>query len=318
MQNKSRSLRIYVIIGILLTGALVSYFAGHAFEAPPAKTAASGPPKVSPSQAADLKQTTRLPPPGEPLIASSKILVAESAAGSSLAATRLFNDSRECLEVKRLQPMVQTLQKNRALILDPGSPIGKSMASDLQRQAAIAQIDANIKKASSGDALCQGSDALLENGHIYAIAMRAAELGNNAAAACLLSAPYDSGTISDQQGKQYRSEAYRLAEEAVSRGSWQAAMALSLAYNGQLKGTGYASYTEEINPEKEYQYTRLIRLGVPDGSPEAVMLDKQLSAMTSALNPDQEFRADTWADQMYKNSFFYSGVPSPSVSPCEY
>jgi hypothetical protein len=255
---------------------------------------------------------------GQPLVTSYEVLLALSDSGNATAAKRLFEDAQQCMNIDSLSAEKEDLKKNRTILLnDPEKFKLDGDVNRKRREAAVAQIDANIQRADSAPILCHNTEGKFSGGQIYGIAERAAELGDDAAAACLVAAPFKSGPVTPEQGNQYRSDAYRLANRAVTHGNWNAVSALAMAYGGSQGGEGFAGYIPQRNPTAEYKYTKLMRLGAVDGSADAAQLDRQLAGMASDVPNSDLVAADQWANETYKSSFFYSGASTPYTLPCQ-
>jgi hypothetical protein len=314
-EKKSRHFTVGVLI-VLVIGILIHLNTRHSADSPGHHAVAAQ--LAQNPQEEPAIHSSGIPPMGEPLVASYETLSALAKSGNAAAAKRLFEDAQQCININGLSAEKQGLQKNRDILVN--SPEYFKLDGEVnrkRREASIAQIDSNIQRADSAPILCQNSDGKLGAGQIYGMAQRAAELGDDDAAACLVAAPFKSAPVTPEQGNQYRADAYRLANLAVAHGNWNAVSALAMAYGGSQGGEGLGSYIPQKNPTAEYKYTKLMRLGAIDGSPDAAQLDRQLAGMAADVPNANLNSADQWANETYKNSFFYSGVSTPYALPCQ-
>lgn len=133
----------------------------------------------------------------------------------------------------------------------------------------------------------------------------------------MLVAPYKSPPVSGQQGSEYANEVFALARNAVEGGDWNVALAMMYVYNG-MPQDGFSSYVTSINPEKELEWSELVRLGAPSASLDAQHLDRRLALLKQSVSKSQVAAATAWAKQMYVKYFSGSGPVYPDSVPCDY
>lgn len=259
-----------------------------------------------------------LPPEGMSLGSSYRLLAMRTNAGDGVAAKRLFNEVSECLRVDRLDAFFKKAITDKSWILNnPQAFTGFHGDSATDRTQALDQIENELDEIKESHQLCAAAPKRLDDGRIYQIALDAARAGDTRATACLLMAPYKAPSISDRQGKTYSNEVMALATNAIEGGDWNVALAMTYVYNG-MPHEGYSGYVTFVNPEKELAYSELVRMGVPNGSPDAKHLDRRLGFLLQAISPEQKAAALDWARQTYARYFVTSGPVFSDSLPCNY
>jgi hypothetical protein len=275
-------------------------------------------PSTRPKHGAGDKPLPPLPPKGESLGSTYNLLVTRTAEGSGNAAKRLFNDVSECLRADRLDSAFSKAVNDKNWILNnPESFTGSGGDPDVNRKRALDQIESELDDIKHARRLCAGAPSDLNDGRIYRIALDAAQSGDTRATACLLIAPYKSPPVSTRDGEIYASEVLALANNAIKNGSWDVAIAMMYVYNG-MPHSGYSQYVTFVDPKKELEYSDLVRMGVPDGSPDAVHLDRRLKILSQSLSSEEASAAMAWAKRMYQNYFFTSGPAFSDSPPCRF
>jgi len=275
-------------------------------------------PKDSPVEVAIQEPFPPLPHQGESLGSTYKLLVSRTAKGDRAAAERLFNDFSECLRIDRLDAAFSRAVNDKTWILNnPDAFKGFGGDPKMNRERALDQIEDELDEIKNGRRLCAGAPKNIGDGRIYQIALAAARAGDEHAVACLLMAPYESPPINDQQGQTYSNEVMALARSAIENGSWNVALAMMYVYSGMPRN-GYSQYVTFVDPQKELQYSELVRMGVPDGSPDAMHLDSRLKLLQETIPPDEKAAAMDWARQTYRDYFFARGPVFSDSLPCDH
>lgn len=257
-----------------------------------------------------------LPPQGTPLRTSFAQLYGEASAGSQPAAERLFGEAAACLHVDTIRESLDLLARRHDWLLTSSDYFKAEGDAGTVRQAKLLEeVAQNIQRVQGAAAACQGSDALLANGRIYELAHIAAERGDDAAAACLLTPIFPAPDLSETEANAYREDAFRLGSAAIEHGSWDAVKAMLSTYNPAYPA-GYERYLAQQDPAGQLKYTRLLRMGAPDGSPFAQALDQAIAMLASTVGQQADDAARDWARQTYRQSFFYSGPPEPNLASC--
>lgn len=260
------------------------------------------------------------PPLGIPLANSYQPLSERAQAGDTNAAIRLFDGLSECLHVARLDAAFKADIMNKNSFLN--NPHSFSLSTKDESKT-LDVIQKELDEIRRTDVLCGHLPDDFNDGRIYQAALQAARAGDADATACLLMAPYDTPRPTPGQGREYADEVMQLAEDGLRRGNWNVASAMRFIYSpifvdGTGSHAGYQGFLKMPDPVKELQYSELIRLGTPEGSPEAANLDRGLSIMRSTLNSMQQGIAERWAEKTYASYFLHSGFVNPESSPCNF
>ncbi|QWT21554.1 hypothetical protein KPL74_05995 [Bacillus sp. NP157] len=260
--------------------------------------------------------STALPPQGVPLRTSFARLYGEAASGNPIAAERLFGEAAACLHTATVRESLDHLARRQDWLTTSSGYFEAEGEAGKARQAKLLdEVAQNIQRVEASANACEGTDALLANGRIYEFARVAAEQGDDTAAACLLTPVFPGRHLSDAEGRAYRDDAMRLGKAAIDRGSWQAVEAMLSTYNPPYPA-GYEVYLAQIDPAGRLRYTRLLRMGTPDGSQFAQTLDQAIAMLAASVGPEGDDAAREWASQAFQKSFFYSGPPDPSFTSC--
>jgi hypothetical protein len=247
----------------------------------------------------------------EPLAPRIDSESAAAARGDSVAAARLFNDAAECLAVQRIDARLAIQQTDKhSAINDPAAWHGEA-------PQVLKRMDSARQRADRSLDMCAGTAGKITNETIYGMALTAAKLGDKAAIACFLSAPWgvNSKDVDPVKALQYRQEAKVLKSHGIEKGDWRIVQAMIVAASDTLP-YGYAVFTQESDDVARLRYFKLLRLGTPAGTEEAKNLDGSVEIMSSRVPPDAVPQADEWARTMY--SKYYAAIPpNTRFLPCD-
>jgi len=238
-----------------------------------------------------------LPPPGIPLASIYDDLKARAADGDAEAASRLYQELRQCA---RAHEQLRKLPRSASRLLY--EDIAKLNADDLdKREQSLAEIEEGLGRARRDSDLCAGvsDDQLL----FAPEALRAAQLGDTAASNC-----YVGGAMLNGKGlldhpewlAQYKNNALKLAQGAVTHGDWAMVDQLQIAY-AQSFGAGLLGQVTGADPLKSYRYLKLRRLGATDKGNDYI--DHQLARAAQALSATDVRAGDAWAQDAYQRYF---------------
>jgi hypothetical protein len=269
---------------------------------------------ITPSQSI---RDTRIPPQGAPLAQSLPALKVLARGGNRLAKVRWYRDLSTCLGVSSRDSALQALSKSKTWIVNNSAAYTREGVVDVAgRDKALAVIEDSVRQIEQGEAMCSSAPKI-DDGQIYEAALAAADEGDTNAASCLLSAPFNGPTADNFDGQAFGSAARAAGEAALKYGDWNVVSALRYVYGGEpLPGVG--TLINKKDTFQNYRYTKLLRYGYPDGSPLASTLDAAAGELASELTPDQVARSDSWAAQIYHDSFFGSGWANPDRPVCVY
>lgn len=226
--------------------------------------------------------------------------------GDLAAASELFEKSRECLLVRRIDShmtwlqSLNTTQKNGIL---EGAHLEKSKAAQRRAEASMA--------------MCQGSESKVTTSTIYDIALTAARLGDVPASACFMASFWQvsKSDVDRTKAVQYKGAAEYLATHMIEKGDWNFVQAMIIASAPGLR-TGYAAYIQSDDTAAQLRYSKLLRLGVTPNSDDAKNLDLSISILSDRLQPKEIGKADEWAHAMFAR--YYISQPRPTVlSACD-
>ncbi|MDQ0008203.1 hypothetical protein J2T07_000362 [Luteibacter jiangsuensis] len=226
--------------------------------------------------------------------------------GNLSAASELFEKSRDCLLVHRIDSTTTWLQSlstaQRDSILE-GTRLDKSRASK--------------RRAEASRAMCRGSESKVTTSTIYDIALTAARLGDVSASACFMASlwPVSNSDVDRTKAAQYKSSAEYLATHMIEKGDWNFVQAMIIASAPGLRA-GYAAYIQSDDAAAQLRYSKLLRLGVEPNSEDAKNLDRSISILSDRLQPEEIGKADEWAHGMFAR--YYISQPRPTVlSACD-
>lgn len=312
MRQRAASKRIVVVAALLVLGA-IAYVTTRGLGGDdarrtggdaPSKSASSGPrPPVAPEQASPASVQPHAPRPlpaaDTPLAPIYDDLVTRARSGDAAAASRLFRDLSGC-NAARTKVAVEPIVVNHALDED----LSKLSESDLrQRENFLAARASELEKAKHALAVCDGlSETQLQ---ITPIALRAAQLGDTAAANCYVGGfPFiGKGLIAHPEWvTQFRDNALALANAAVASGDWSMVAQFEKAYDySPPDAIGFLGELTGTDPLQRYRYLRLERLGASERlAPE---FDRQIAAAERDLSAEQISAAAAWAQDAYQRSF---------------
>jgi hypothetical protein len=259
-----------------------------------------------------------LPPEAMPLIAIAPGLIKAADTGSSDAAVRLFRDLGICIANKREAEFFEQLQSDPDWKKSPDAYLARfNLRTEEEKEKALASITEKIDRVEAYRNMCEGADEYFENGKIYKALEAAAQLGDTQAIACMIAARYEGPPLSDRDAANYRETAYRLGDQAVTRGSWTVVQALAEAHSRELNVAGYSAYVQQPDPKLQLQYTELLLKGVSSGSPGHSVMQQMVKTLSENLNPTDRAQAEEWADNTFKNYFFFKGEADPNSSLCQ-
>jgi len=154
---------------------------------------------------------------------------------------------------------------------------------------------------------------------IVPAALRAAQLGDDAAADCYVDLPFAVlGHLLDHPEwlVQYKSQALDVANAAVERGDWTMVLLLHYAY-GPAPAGGAVGLLQQLTGTDialAYRYGSLLRLGVVNTTDiSAVEIDEQQQVLARDLSQATIGAADLWADDAY-HRYFAGNPDSPGIS----
>jgi hypothetical protein len=305
-------LRRFLIPALLLVVALLIHL--RSASEPGVSRRAVAPPSASPEFEHAGIAVPKTPPPGQPLQASRSNLMELADLGDRSAADRLLSESGRCLKANRMKEVFK--DKNYAMWLDENKQLLESMDPPT-RARTMTSAKANIELPETSRSLCEGAEAGLSDGQIYAIALDAARLGNNDATACILAGFYDPPKLNPEQLRAFDTEAMELGRRALEQGSWNNVLALLsvYSYSGAEGQTGLISH---INRADQLRVLSLLFRGTPTNSAERLPLAEQVRTLERTLTPSESFAAERWADDVYARAFVASGpAPSENSSGCD-
>jgi len=298
--------------------AAASLFSGNAgsrmqASPPPVNGMTTAPDVSAPGHEKKVEQRP-LPAAGTPLKEIQDQLAARAADGDAAAASRLFRDTQACLAAH---------QQRKFMASSPRWP-PDDMLDEAQRE---------LDRMRSFDALCAGMDAELEDGRIYAISLRSAELGDELAACFYLNAPLlvDDGRLSNVLSDvvdpsipppimrldanivaQYQASAIRVATAGVERGDWNMVEALMQIYGG---GGNIVTNPLPADPVWRYRYHLLWRMGEAD--PEVLQRYEEVPLEMDGLTEQEIAAARAWANTTYRQYFAQRPImPSSGYGMC--
>jgi|GEM_PF-2840597 len=242
--------------------------------------------------------------------------------GDAAAASRLFNDMAWCIKRHRMQKWLLDLQSDPVWNQSSEAYFHAWHLDDpIKQQEALASIERNAQRIQDTQWMCEGAETMLTDGSIYDAMLLAASLGDTAASACALVAPYRGPKLTPEQATTYASETHRYAEAALRKGSWANVSALA-EVSGRLLSdggdAGYGVYTYRPDQAMQLRYWALMRHGMADGTADAKTFDGGIAAMSARVTPAQRNEALRWADETYAKYFASSGPINAGMALCEY
>lgn len=246
----------------------------------------------------------------EPLAATFDNSYYAARHGDAKAAAKLFKESNECLTVSHIDNRMRTLLADKNSLLNRPSEHDSSSEED----KTIARMEQAAKRADASRAMCEGLEDKVTNEKIYDIALTSAKLGDAAAAACFIMAPWpvEQRDVDPTKAREYRDEAPVIEEKALNQGDWRVVRALAVSAASSGYG-GYAGYIYHHDASAQLRYTKLIRLGTPSDSDEAKNLDLAIQVLTAQVSAADASEADEGAHKLYASK--YSTLPPPTTQP---
>jgi hypothetical protein len=182
------------------------------------------------------------------------------------------------------------------------------------------------------DVQCPPATAALTDGSIYALALRAAQAGDEIAASCYVGGAFpiapDAWRRPETQAR-LRENAWPLIERGIQRGDWSMVMLAGLGSNPKRYGFTHAPVnplappgflvTSEIyksgDRERSYRMTRLRQIAASArvaGNYDAGYLEFTGQSLTDA----QLRAAETWAQQTFAGTFRSRRWDYRDMEPC--
>jgi hypothetical protein len=259
-----------------------------------------------------------LPPEAAPLTAIAPALIKAANSGRSDAAVRIFRDLSLCLANKREANFLANLHSDPDWQKSPDAYLARfGITTEKERQKTLADITEKIDIVEAYRDMCDGADEYFENGKIYQSLKTAAQTGDAQAIACMIAAPYEGPPLSNEDAADYRKTAYALGDQAIMHGSWAAVQALAEVHSREPNMSGYDAYVQRPDTKLQLQYTELLLKGVPPGSPSRIVMQQMVQGLSASLNPTDRIQAEEWAEDTYRNYFFFSGEADPTSSLCQ-
>jgi len=231
--------------------------------------------------------------------------------GSLSAASELFEKSRECLLVRRIDSQMAWLQSDKNSFVNAPEKDGPLLSSHIEK------MEGARKRAESSRAMCQGSESKVTAKNIYDVALTAARLGDNSASACFMASPWTvaNADVDKAKAAQYKTAAEYLEKHMIEKGDWHFVQAMAIASAPGMR-YGYAAYIQNGDPALQLRYSMLLRLGVAPNSDDAKNLDRAISILSDSLRPEQVGKADEWAHDMF-NRYYVSQSRPTVLSACD-
>ena len=252
---------------------------------------------------AQMNASTRspLPPPGTPLKQIIVELQTRAAAGDAEAASRLYRDTQRCAEVRSINANVAKVANSMIAV-----KIDTNSQRDLQTyEQTLAGYEKKLNFARDNATLCTDLSEDEVNAAVVPAALRAAQLGDTAAADCYIGSAMPmaaSGLLDHPEWlTDYKQNALSVATSAVEQGDWRMVFELQIAYSGNDRPLLLGQVTG-VDLLQSYAYLKLERLGTPIAN-DTSSLDRSLAATASQLNPVAINNADSWAQDMFQNHF---------------
>lgn len=263
-----------------------------------------------------------LPTANAPLLSNRANLQEYAEEGDAAAASRLFNDMAWCIERPRMQKWLLDLQSDPLWNQSSEAYFhARHLDDPAKQQEALASIERNAQRIQDTQWMCEGAETMLTDGSIYDAMLLAARLGDTAASACALVAPYRGPKLTPEQATTYASETHRYAEAALRKGSWANVSALATVSGRLLSDggdAGYGAYTYRPDQTMQLRYWALMRHGMADGTADAKTFDGGIAVMSARVTSAQRNEALRWADETYVKYFASSGPINAEMALCEY
>lgn len=307
MEARWKRWLLLAAVALLLTGAWIGHRVPRqpVMNAAPAASAASpavgtvsvrdaADPKIGAARRAQRLSIAPSPPMSTPLAQVFDELGARAAAGDPEAASTLYQETLRCSGARQSVAGLKLLMEGwRADVMNATAE--KALAS-MRKQLDLAEARAEH---------CNGiDDAQLA---LAPAALRAAQLGDDAAADCYVGAFAVSvrGLLDHPEWlAAYKQNALPIANAAIEHGDWTMVLELQQAYSPEMQGSNYLSEVTGTDAALAYRYAKLLRLGTPptnQGKP--TFFDQQLAALRQELSPHAIAAAETWADETYRHTF---------------
>ena len=231
--------------------------------------------------------------------------------GSLSAASELFEESRECILVHRIDAQMAWLQSDKNSFVNAPEKDGPLLSSHLEK------MEGARRRAESSRVMCQGFERKVTTKNIYDIALTAARLGDNSASACFMASPWTvaNADMDRAKGAKYKTAAEYLATHVIEKGDWHFVQAMVAASAPGMR-YGYAAYIQSEDASAQLRYSMLLRFGVAPNSDDAKNLDRAISILSDSLRPEQVGKADEWAHDMF-NRYYISQARPTVLSACD-
>lgn len=247
---------------------------------------------------------TPLPPASAPLARTYDELKTRADAGDAPAASRLYHDVSQCVQARSSVPMLRAMIDSM-LARDDRGLASEELARKEQTLAKLQQELAKQDAVRTTQCLDLDEDKL----QIVPAAMRAAQLGDDAAADCYIDLSFAYlGKLLDHPEwlTLYKAQALDIANAAVARGDWTMVAQLQYAYSPSPADAG-VSFLKQLtgtDPALAYRYGRLLRLGVVNAADISTgVVDRQLQELARNLSATAIRDGDRWADDAYHRYF---------------
>ncbi len=249
--------------------------------------------------------TAALPAKGTPLKQIFADLKSRADAGDAAAASRLFNDVSRCHYAQSVNTDVAGIAKI-ALGENTSGMTAQQIESEEQMLEALQRQLAGVKESQ---ALCDGIGRA-ELQQLVPVTLRAAQLGDNAAAECYVNgrALMGDGILDHPEWlTQYKQNALAIAEQAIARGDGTMARELEGAYGNRFNLHNLAPLAQVTGYDvaKQYRYFSLGRLG---GAP----FDGDMNQLMPGLSADDIAAGDAWARDTFQR--YFSAQPDSRIA----
>ncbi len=219
-------------------------------------------------------------------------------AGDAEAASLLYRNILRCRLATAINRDIGRATK-RALS-EGNSALTAQQLDD--REKSLATMQQQLQEANKNSALCQGaSPAQLQA--LVPTMVRAAQLGDDAAAACYVSGLYlnqDGSADHPEWTADYRRDALAVSDAAIARGDWNMVALVASAYAGEYDLDPFPRVTGRSAP-LQYRYLKLELLGARDADRE--FFQNQIAELSTKLSPDRIALGDAWADTTFQHYF---------------
>jgi hypothetical protein len=258
--------------------------------------------RVAARRAGTLSTPGPLPPPDAPLTQTYHELKARADAGDGAAASRLFDDLRQCFRARqqaRTLPVVLSFHAQQA----PDRDEKLSAEQTKARDARLADLQRELAQARQQAAQCESLSA--EQMQLAPAALAAARLGDTAASDCYVSGLllFTGGLLDHPEWlAEYKDNALTIANNALAAGDWAMVDQLQRTYGPVGFRIGPLADLLGEDPAMNYRLLRLQRLGAANNE-LAENLDQQIATAAQDLPADAISAGDAWAQDTFNRYF---------------